>query len=73
MENIRFFYLKIFLFLVVKFSIYLNRCVFVMKRDKETNKDNTSTIYETTDAQIKKNCNTGTAFQRTGGNLLLGI
>ena len=31
MENISFFYLKIFLFLVVKFSIYLNRCVFVMK------------------------------------------
>ena len=30
MKNIRFFYLKIFLFLVVKFSIYLNRCVFVM-------------------------------------------
>ena len=25
-----FFYLKIFLFLVVKFSIYLNRCFFVM-------------------------------------------
>ena len=29
--NIRIFYLKIFLFLVVKFSIYLNRRVFVMK------------------------------------------
>ena len=28
MKNIRFFYLKIFLFLVVKFSIYLNRHVF---------------------------------------------
>ena len=30
MKNIRIFYLKIFLFLVVKFSIYLNSCVFVM-------------------------------------------
>ena len=30
MKNIRIFYLKIFLFLVVKFSIYLNRHVFVM-------------------------------------------
>ena len=31
MKNIRIFYLKIFPFLVVKFSIYLNRRVFVMK------------------------------------------
>ena len=30
MKNIRFFYLKNFLFLVVKFSIYLNRRVFVL-------------------------------------------
>ena len=30
MKNIRIFYLKIFIFLVVKFSIYLYRCVFVM-------------------------------------------
>ena len=30
MKHIRFFYLKIFRFLVVKFSIYLNRRVFVM-------------------------------------------
>ena len=30
MKNIRIFYLNFFLFLVVKFSIYLNRCVFVM-------------------------------------------
>ena len=30
MKNIRIFYLKIFIFLVVKFSIYLNRHVFVM-------------------------------------------
>ena len=30
MKNIGFFYRKIFLFLVVKFSIYLNRLVFVM-------------------------------------------
>ena len=29
-KNIRIFYLEIFPFLVVKFSIYLNRCVFVM-------------------------------------------
>ena len=31
-ENIRIFYLKIFHFLVVKFSVYLNRHVFVMSR-----------------------------------------
>ena len=31
MKNIRIFYLNIFIFLVVKFSIYLNRRVFVMK------------------------------------------
>ena len=31
MKNIRVFYLKIFSFLEVKFSIYLNRRVFVMK------------------------------------------
>ena len=30
MKNIRIFYLEIFSFLVVKFSIYLNRHVFVM-------------------------------------------
>ena len=30
MKNIRIVYLKIFLFLVVKFSMYLNRRVFVM-------------------------------------------
>ena len=30
MKTIRMFYLKIFIFLVVKFSIYLNRHVFVM-------------------------------------------
>ena len=30
MKNIKIFYLKILLFLVVKFSIYLNRRVFVM-------------------------------------------
>ena len=30
MKNIRIFYLEIFPFLVVKFSIYLNRHVFVM-------------------------------------------
>ena len=36
MKNIRIFYLKIFLFLVVKFSIYLNRHVFVILRDDIT-------------------------------------
>ena len=30
MKNIRIFHLKIFIFLVVKFSVYLNRHVFVM-------------------------------------------
>ena len=40
MKNIRFFNLKMFLFSVVKFSIYLNRRVFVMlheiyNRDEE--------------------------------------
>ena len=30
MKNIRMFYLKIFSFLVVKFSVYFNRHVFVM-------------------------------------------
>ena len=34
MKNIRNFHLKVFIFLVVKFSIYLNRCVFVMALDK---------------------------------------
>ena len=33
MTNIDFFYLKILLYLVVKFSIYLNRRVFVMPCD----------------------------------------
>ena len=32
MKNIRIFHLKIFIFLVVKFSVYLNRYVFVMLR-----------------------------------------
>ena len=31
MKNIRIFYLKIFIFFVVKFSVYLNRRVFVMR------------------------------------------
>ena len=30
MKNIRIFHLKIFIFLLVKFSVYLNRRVFVM-------------------------------------------
>ena len=34
MKNIRFFYLKNCHFLMVKFSIYLNRRVFVMFPDK---------------------------------------
>ena len=33
MKKIRIFYLKIFIFLVVKFSIYLNRRVFVMQQE----------------------------------------
>ena len=32
MKNIRIFHLKIFIFLVVNFSIYLNRRVFVMHK-----------------------------------------
>ena len=32
MKNIRIFYLKIFIFLVVKFSVYLNMHVFVMPK-----------------------------------------
>ena len=31
MKNIRIFYLKIFIFFVMKFSVYLNRHVFVMR------------------------------------------
>ena len=33
MKNIRNFYLKFFIFLVGKFSVYLNRRVFVMAKD----------------------------------------
>ena len=40
MKNIRIFYLKSFLFLVVKFSIYLNRRVFVMKNNKPPHDEN---------------------------------
>ena len=40
MKNIRIFYLKIFLFLVVKFSIYLNKRVFVMDPQKKNEADN---------------------------------
>ena len=36
-KNIRFFYLKTFIFLVVKFSVYLNRFVFVMNFSKSRN------------------------------------
>ena len=32
-----FFYLKLFIFLVVKFSVYLNRRVYVMKREPSFN------------------------------------
>ena len=32
MKNIRIFYLKIFIVLMVKFSVYLNRYVFVMNK-----------------------------------------
>ena len=34
MKNIEDFYLKIFRFLEIQFSIYLNRCVFVMELEK---------------------------------------
>ena len=37
MKNIRDFYLKNFSFLEVKFSIYLNRRIFVMKERKRRN------------------------------------
>ena len=37
MKNIRFFYLKIFIFLVVKFSVYLNWHVFVMSSSPDLN------------------------------------
>ena len=37
LKNIRIFYLKIFIFLVVKFSVYLNRHVFVMAREAHMN------------------------------------
>ena len=37
MKNIRIFYLKIFHFVVVKFSIYLNRNVFVMNAQADLN------------------------------------
>ena len=37
MKNIRFFYLKIFIFWVVKFSVYLNRHVFVMSSSPDLN------------------------------------
>ena len=38
MKNIRIFYLKIFIFLVFKFSVYLKRHVFVMHfGEKDTN------------------------------------
>ena len=36
MKNIRIFYLKIFIFLVVKFSEYLNRRVFEMVNQNKT-------------------------------------
>ena len=43
MKNIRVFYLKIFIFLVVKFSICLNSHVFVMKSTQtKREKANTS-------------------------------
>ena len=38
-KNIRIFYLKIFIFLVVKFSVYLNRHVFVMRAGRELDED----------------------------------
>ena len=35
MQNFRIFHLKTFIFLVVKFSVYLNRLVLVMFKDKD--------------------------------------
>ena len=32
MKNIRIIYLKIFIFLIIKFSVYFNRRVFIMVR-----------------------------------------
>ena len=64
MKNIRDFLSENFQFLEVKFSIYLNRRVFVMTKtrdEKET--DKTNAAYETDDAQTKKNCNKETALE----------
>ena len=45
-----------FQLLVVKFSIYMNRRVFVMN-------DKTNATYENIDARTKKNCNIGTHLE----------
>ena len=46
MKNIRIFYLKNCHFLVVKFSVYLNRRVFIMETNREPNGDNHDEIPE---------------------------
>ena len=52
MKNIRIFLSENFHFSVVKFSVYLNRLVFVMLREvRKKNSDKTNTTYTTTDAQ----------------------
>ena len=52
----------------VKFSVYLNRRVFAMRR--VTYKDRTNATYETTDGQTKKNLNRGIALERSVEKLL---
>ena len=46
MKNIRVFYLKIFGFLEVKFSIYLNRRVFVMNGTSFIFECNCKTVFD---------------------------
>ena len=40
------------------------------KKERGTNKNRTNSSYETGDAQTKKNCNRGTALERSVGKLL---
>ena len=62
-KNIKRFLSENFQFLEVKFSIYLNRRVFVMNIEK------TNATYERTDTQTKKKCNRGIALERSVGKL----
>ena len=54
MKNIRNFYLKIFIFLVIKFSVYLNRHVFVMTLSPRIQ-----------NGQTKRNRNRSSALERS--------